>query len=228
MGSEQLQGKIKNPSYLLVTRRTHLRAVAKAVLNNVPLNKPPYWSKVCVEGLLPVKLRFNFVRTLCFEILHVCLCSKPFVFGFLVGKLAEKRANVAKEILGTERNYLARLHVIVDVFKTPLEERVEQQNAMLNKANIRSIFSDLEIIIALNEALLKQLVERVSNYTHTTKIGDVFVTMGQFFRWYQSYVSNYDKAFATLKTLKRNPEFKAFLAVRAGFSEFCTKCLEGG
>jgi hypothetical protein len=104
--------------------------------------------------------------------------------------------------------------VIVDVFKVPLEAKAELPNSYVNKAHIRSIFSDIEVVIAVNEAIFKMLVERVNNLTHTTKLGDVFVKMGQFFRWYQSYVSNYDKAFATLRTLKKNPEFKAFLAVR--------------
>jgi len=61
------------------------------------------------------------------------------------------------------------------VFKKPLEELTEADDPFVNKANIRSMFSDIDVIIGLNEVLLQELQDRMNKYHVNSIYADAFV-----------------------------------------------------
>jgi hypothetical protein len=86
---------------------------------------------------------------------------------------------------------------------------------MINKAQLRVLFSDLEVIVGLNTELLADLEAHVANFhPRRTCVADPFLKYGAFFRWYHSYISNYDRAFKLLTMLKKSPKMKSFLATQ--------------
>jgi hypothetical protein len=73
----------------------------------------------------------------------------------------------------------------------------------------------VEVILGLNRVVLQEITAKLQHWTSAALLGDVFVKLGKVgaFRWYHSYVSNYDKAYALLTQLKQSSKaFKEFIA----------------
>jgi hypothetical protein len=142
-----------------------------------------------------------------------------------------KRNGIAKELLKTEENYVRRLTVLEDVFQRPLNEQCNSATPFVTRQDVRTLFGDIEVILGLNRVVLQEVTAKLQQWTSAALLGDVFVKvrssyvpnsivinaqiqLGKVgaFRWYHSYVSNYDKAFALLKQLKSSSkQFKEFI-----------------
>ena len=139
----------------------------------------------------------------------------------------------------SEKNYVETLKLIVDVYLNPMRK----QPSLITPANIKSIFSELQVILNYNALLLKEIEAEVQNWSHASCLGTIFLKMvcvplslslslslyvvnfiylsnvlstwnqTDFLKAYTQYVNNFPKALTTLNACKQKPAFKAFLAV---------------
>jgi len=143
---------------------------------------------------------------------------------------ANIQCKVMAEFLATERSYVGKLAVIRDVFLAPLRAA---SPPILTPDQLRTIFSDLEIIHAYNTELLARLERWGGAHSNggttdsgsTLTPGDVvesFASVSGYLATYQTYCNNYEAAAATLCALKAdtNGAFARFLG-RAQQSPRC-------
>ena len=121
-------------------------------------------------------------------------------------RLAARRTAIFKEIIDTERSYIHHLKVLATYYIGPL------RNGLLTADQDHSIFGDVDrIILPLNEQLLSNLEKRYCQWSaSSTKISDIFIGMGAFFKLYTSYVTRFDTALSHIALLrKNNKKFKS-------------------
>ncbi|XP_046407118.1 FYVE, RhoGEF and PH domain-containing protein 4-like [Ischnura elegans] len=101
---------------------------------------------------------------------------------------------IANELLTTERSYVDVLHIIDQVFHF----RVDQENRahpMFSQEMIPQIFSNIKSIYQFHhDFLLPQLEERMKNWDHEKRIGDIMKNFAPFLKMYSEYVKNFDNA----------------------------------
>lgn len=122
-------------------------------------------------------------------------------------KLAEKRKHIIKEFLDTERTYVTNLKVAIERFITPLK-------SIISKQSIHIIFGSWEQVYGINSMFLKALEESLNEQKMDAnlKFAEMLTTFSQCFKLYTSYISNYNKAIATIKKeTKENEKFAQFL-----------------
>jgi hypothetical protein len=120
-------------------------------------------------------------------------------------KREKKRMLVMNEIVSSEKTYVSRLRVTVDVFMTPLRE-----NSILSPIEIEGQFGPLVAIRAVHETLLADLTTAQSN--GTLQIGKVFKQVSHFFKMYQSYLACFEGAILRrAKLVTSNRRFSDFL-----------------
>jgi hypothetical protein len=120
-----------------------------------------------------------------------------------------KRTDIAREILQSERSYVAALRQLVERFLRPLKS-----HQWVDADVLKTVCGNAEVILAYNEQLLAQLEERMRvYYSSGQRLGDIFVSMVQFLKVYTTYINAYNQAIATFSEAKHaSPEFRAFLA----------------
>ncbi|EFA83530.1 pleckstrin domain-containing protein [Heterostelium album PN500] len=118
-----------------------------------------------------------------------------------------KRKNIADEILQTEKVYVGKLKVIVEVFYIPLKTAAtENPHPPLTIEQVHSIFSEIVTIYNYNSHFLNSLQDRISKSTSssTTVLGDIFISITDFLKTYTVYINNYSKSMETLERAKKN------------------------
>jgi hypothetical protein len=122
-------------------------------------------------------------------------------------QLAEKRKHIIKEFLDTERTYVTNLQVTIERYITPLK-------SIISKQSIQTIFGSWEQVYKINSMFLKNLEESLNEQTMegNLKFAEILTQFSQCFKLYTSYISNYNKAIATIKKeTTENPKFAQFL-----------------
>eukprot|EP01122_Echinamoeba_exundans_P014060 TRINITY_DN6292_c0_g1_i1.p1 TRINITY_DN6292_c0_g1~~TRINITY_DN6292_c0_g1_i1.p1 ORF type:complete len:804 (+),score=122.41 TRINITY_DN6292_c0_g1_i1:181-2592(+) len=109
-------------------------------------------------------------------------------------KQAAKRQAILAELLSTEQNYVSYLNLVVDLYLTPLR-------LILTKAELSTLFSNLEAILEVNEPLLKDLEG------NTGTVGNLFLQRADLFKIYAVYCSNQPRLTKTIKSLSANAKF---------------------
>ena len=119
-----------------------------------------------------------------------------------------KRNEIANEIFRTEDTYVNQLQVLVDVYMKGLEELGE---SVISAAKLRSIFSDVKVILGYNNVILKMLTERMKTwYTSGQAVGDIFGKLADFLKTYTAYVNNYNESMNVLQDqMMNNPPVAA-------------------
>lgn len=119
-----------------------------------------------------------------------------------------KRNEIANEIFRTEDTYVNQLQVLVDVYMKGLEELGE---SVITAAKLRSIFSDVKVILGYNNVILKMLTERMKTwYASGQAVGDIFGKLADFLKTYTAYVNNYNESMNVLQDqMMNNPPFAA-------------------
>lgn len=119
-----------------------------------------------------------------------------------------KRNEIANEIFRTEDTYVNQLQVLVDVYMKGLEELGE---SVISAAKLRSIFSDVKVILGYNNVILKMLTERMKTwYASGQAVGDIFGKLADFLKTYTAYVNNYNESMNVLQDqMMNNPPFAA-------------------
>lgn len=85
-------------------------------------------------------------------------------------KLEIKRQEVILEIITTESDYVEDLEIICELYLKPL-----RANKLIRPKDMSIIFSNLEIILGVNQELLKSLDQRQSENFTVEKVGDIFI-----------------------------------------------------
>eukprot|EP00698_Gefionella_okellyi_P014851 TRINITY_DN4134_c0_g7_i1.p1 TRINITY_DN4134_c0_g7~~TRINITY_DN4134_c0_g7_i1.p1 ORF type:complete len:618 (-),score=121.76 TRINITY_DN4134_c0_g7_i1:980-2833(-) len=121
------------------------------------------------------------------------------------------RDHIFKEIVETEQRYVNGLAHIRKDYMEPLRELSTSSRALLTFEEVQAIFSSIDVLHRVNTELLNGLQQRAANWTHYTKIGDVFLNLAPFLKSYASYVNNYNRAVTTLSEVRRKRGFAQFM-----------------
>ncbi|XP_038199956.1 FYVE, RhoGEF and PH domain-containing protein 2 [Arvicola amphibius] len=110
----------------------------------------------------------------------------------------EKR--VVWELLETEQAYVARLHLLDQVFFQELLREAGRSKAFPEDV-VRLIFSNISSIYCFHaQFFLPELQQRVDDWTATPRIGDVIQKLAPFLKMYSEYVKNFERAAELLAT----------------------------
>eukprot|EP01112_Ceratiomyxa_fruticulosa_P020320 TRINITY_DN688_c0_g1_i1.p1 TRINITY_DN688_c0_g1~~TRINITY_DN688_c0_g1_i1.p1 ORF type:complete len:868 (+),score=238.12 TRINITY_DN688_c0_g1_i1:281-2884(+) len=125
------------------------------------------------------------------------------------------RERVAKEILSTEESYVKSLGLCINFYLLPMQDgnNLTKGKPLLTKDQVRSIFSDIQIIHSFNENLLKDLQNRISgtNWFINQKLGDRFLQVVGFLKVYANFVLNFNNSMAMLEEIKKKEKVLNFL-----------------
>ncbi|XP_033987378.1 FYVE, RhoGEF and PH domain-containing protein 4-like [Trematomus bernacchii] len=111
----------------------------------------------------------------------------------------QKLYNIAKELLQTERAYVARLHLLDQVFCSRLTE--EAGRGSFPPDAIRNIFSNISSIFSFHsQFLLPDLESCISHWCASPGLGTVLLKHAPFLRMYANYVRNFDQAMELVRT----------------------------
>uniref|UniRef100_A0A7S4M3F6 DH domain-containing protein n=1 Tax=Vannella robusta TaxID=1487602 RepID=A0A7S4M3F6_9EUKA len=128
-------------------------------------------------------------------------------------KMHAKRRQVAKELLSTEETYVKNLQDLMKVFCEPMEANamLPENQRVISKDDVRTIFGSLKIILPINKMLLEDLKAQLAvPEEETIFIGASFKNMAFCLRSYISYCTEFDVSRKILQQLKQNPEFVSF------------------
>ncbi|XP_055463108.1 FYVE, RhoGEF and PH domain-containing protein 2 isoform X2 [Psammomys obesus] len=110
----------------------------------------------------------------------------------------EKR--VVQELLETEQAYVARLHLLDQVFFQELLREAGRSKAFPEDV-VRLIFSNISSIYRFHaQFFLPELQRRVGDWAATPRIGDVIQKLAPFLKMYGEYVKNFERAAELLAT----------------------------
>eukprot|EP01124_Arcella_intermedia_P018650 TRINITY_DN2574_c0_g1_i2.p1 TRINITY_DN2574_c0_g1~~TRINITY_DN2574_c0_g1_i2.p1 ORF type:complete len:837 (-),score=193.64 TRINITY_DN2574_c0_g1_i2:1416-3926(-) len=122
-----------------------------------------------------------------------------------------QRAEILKEIITTERNYVYDLSVLVCLYLKPLQVDCD----ILSKEDIGCIFMNIEAIYRLSNEFLCKLEVAFPNLEQIepdTRVGNIFLQIGHYLKMYSTYCSNYKSSVDHCTACSRsNPAFSQFL-----------------
>uniref|UniRef100_A0A182FD87 Protein ECT2 n=1 Tax=Anopheles albimanus TaxID=7167 RepID=A0A182FD87_ANOAL len=130
-------------------------------------------------------------------------------------KTQSMRHNHFMDFFHTESNYVGILDTIVKLFKEPLEEMVENENALLNKSELRSIFGNFLPIHDVHKRMLARLQAIHGHWTEEVLIGQIVLDhRDDLLKAYPPYVNFFEQMKETLVQCDAsNPRFHAFLKI---------------
>ncbi|XP_031721693.1 FYVE, RhoGEF and PH domain-containing protein 4-like isoform X1 [Anarrhichthys ocellatus] len=111
----------------------------------------------------------------------------------------QKLYKIANELLQTERAYVARLHLLDQVFCSRLTE--EAGGGSFPPDLIRNIFSNISSIYSFHsQFLLPDLENCISHWCESPGLGSVLLQHAPFLRMYADYIRNFDQAMEMVRT----------------------------
>uniref|UniRef100_A0A3Q3KNT4 FYVE, RhoGEF and PH domain-containing protein 4-like n=1 Tax=Mastacembelus armatus TaxID=205130 RepID=A0A3Q3KNT4_9TELE len=105
---------------------------------------------------------------------------------------------IASELLQTERAYVARLHLLDQVFCSRLT--TEAGRGSFPPEVIRNIFSNISSIYSFHSQFLLPDLENCISHWWNPGLGKVLLQHAPFMRMYADYVRNFDQAVALVRT----------------------------
>ncbi|XP_053689992.1 protein ECT2 [Sabethes cyaneus] len=127
------------------------------------------------------------------------------------------RYNHFTDFFRTESNYVGILDTIVNLFKVPLEEMIEKEpeNALLNKSELKAIFSNFLPIHDVHKRMLNRLKEIHGSWSEDQLIGQIILDYkADLYVAYPPYVNFFEQTKETLLQCDAgNPRFHAFLKI---------------
>ncbi|XP_002068972.3 protein ECT2 [Drosophila willistoni] len=126
------------------------------------------------------------------------------------------RFNHFMDFFTTESNYVGILDTILNLFKNKLDELAEtEDDELLNKSEIKSIFGNFQPIHEVHQSMLEKLRDMHSNWHEDCLIGDIIIQhQDQLVKAYPPYVNFFEKMKEQLHRCDREyPRFHAFLKI---------------
>lgn len=107
-------------------------------------------------------------------------------------ELLSKKRSALQEILTYVESQSDKLNGLVEIYLRPLNDASFRSGGeILGLDKITKIFSNIEDIAMINEALYKQLDERI-RVDGSDRVGDIFLNMSFALKLYSRYISNFD------------------------------------
>ncbi|CAK6447045.1 unnamed protein product [Pipistrellus nathusii] len=124
----------------------------------------------------------------------------------------EPEKRIVQELLETEQAYVARLHLLDQVFFQELLEEARSSKAFPEDV-VRLIFSNISSIYQFHaQFFLPELQRRLDDWSATPRIGDVIQKLAPFLKMYSEYVKNFERAAELLATwTDKSPRFQEVL-----------------
>eukprot|EP00698_Gefionella_okellyi_P000761 TRINITY_DN10685_c0_g1_i1.p1 TRINITY_DN10685_c0_g1~~TRINITY_DN10685_c0_g1_i1.p1 ORF type:complete len:594 (+),score=111.60 TRINITY_DN10685_c0_g1_i1:98-1879(+) len=127
-------------------------------------------------------------------------------------KRLKHRTRVAEELISTERTYVKCLHVLNEVFYAQLRGRSGPfPGTLCATEDVPHLFANIDQVYKLHLRILLLIEGRLSAWSNRQCLGDIFLQLVPFMRYYRDYVNNYDQALSTLTTLRRKDAFVSWL-----------------
>ncbi|XP_029616905.1 FYVE, RhoGEF and PH domain-containing protein 4 isoform X2 [Salmo trutta] len=118
--------------------------------------------------------------------------------GRLQDSTEQKLYKIANELLLTERAYVARLHLLDQVFCARLTQ--EAGKGLFPVDVVRTIFSNISSIHTFHsQFLLPDLETHMGQWSESPRLGDVMQQHAPFLRMYAEYVMSFDHAMELLR-----------------------------
>jgi hypothetical protein len=118
-----------------------------------------------------------------------------------------RRKYVFDELIETEEHYVNDLKILVRKFMEPL---IAQQ--IITAQDVTLVFSNIQILVGVNEEVLKQLKSMHKLPAAEQQAGTVFLKLADYFKMYTVYCYNQSEAVKRVDQVKReNPKFNKFL-----------------
>ncbi|XP_037552064.1 FYVE, RhoGEF and PH domain-containing protein 4 [Nematolebias whitei] len=115
------------------------------------------------------------------------------------GGTEQKLFKIANELLQTERAYVARLHLLDQVFCSRLTQEADRGSFPADV--IKNIFSNTSSIYSFHsQFLLPDLENCICNWSESPGLGKALLQHAPFLRMYSDYVKNFDQAMELLRT----------------------------
>lgn len=121
----------------------------------------------------------------------------------------EPEKRIVQELLETEQAYVARLHLLDQVFFQELLAEARSTKAFPEDV-VRLIFSNISSIYQFHaQFFLPELQRRLDDWTTTPRIGDVIQKLAPFLKMYSEYVKNFERAAELLAAwTEKSPPFQ--------------------
>ncbi|XP_042549261.1 FYVE, RhoGEF and PH domain-containing protein 6 [Dipodomys spectabilis] len=122
-----------------------------------------------------------------------------------------KVCHIAKEIMSSEKVFVDVLKLLHIDFRDAVAHASRQLGKPIIEDRIlNQILYYLPQLYELNRDLLKELEERLLNWTEQQRIADIFVKKGPYLKMYSTYIKEFDKNLALLdEQCKKNSGFAA-------------------
>jgi FYVE/RhoGEF/PH domain-containing protein 5/6 len=106
----------------------------------------------------------------------------------------EKKAFfIAEELMTSERAFIDVLKLLSMDFRQAVHAvAAKQRYPIIPEAELDKILNNLPQLQSLNEDLLRDLENRINNWSSVKKIADVIVRKGPFLKLYTSYIQNFE------------------------------------
>ncbi|GFS07238.1 FYVE, RhoGEF and PH domain containing 1 [Elysia marginata] len=109
-------------------------------------------------------------------------------------ELENKRRHIVQEMLKTERDYVARLHLLHHVFFFRLDKENRQQT-FIPAETLTQMFSNIKSIYTFHhDFLLQQIEEKVESWDQDPRIGHILEKNAPFLKMYSQYIAGFDNA----------------------------------
>ncbi|XP_068417651.1 FYVE, RhoGEF and PH domain-containing protein 6 isoform X1 [Eschrichtius robustus] len=125
--------------------------------------------------------------------------------------MKSKVHHIAKEIMSSEKVFVDVLKLLHIDFRDAVAHASRQLGKpVIEDRILNQILYYLPQLYELNRDLLKELEERMLNWTEQQRIADIFVKKGPYLKMYSTYIKEFDKNIALLdEQYKKNPGFAA-------------------
>ena len=110
-----------------------------------------------------------------------------------LSKTQEKKVYyIAKEVMTSERVYVDVLRLLNIEFRDYVQRaRFESKSGIMPDQDFVKLFSNLPELMMLNEDLLRDFEERISNWDDIKKIADVIIKKGPYLKLYTVYIRDF-------------------------------------
>lgn len=118
---------------------------------------------------------------------------------------------VAKELLDTEKQHVKALKILSDDFREAVLSSVDGEGQpVIEEERLREILNELPDVYCLHQRILQELESRVTLWSDSQKIADIFLSRKAEFLVFTTYIGHYDRSVALLEESCRSaPAFAA-------------------
>jgi hypothetical protein len=111
-----------------------------------------------------------------------------------------------REIMKTEKKYIANLRLIIHEYLHPLRAGLSKKAYKIDHSDIAAIFSNIENIYEIHQDFFQKLQQYEENWPFIDNIGSIFIDLAPSLKNYALYVKNFKYALDTLNRCQQEDE----------------------